>query len=224
MERFKGSIRVHPRRFFGSIDNERSGYHHDSTYNQHGKPNGIVTCRNLTGRNKTQYEGKQWTAKTKAADKPHQTVATLTDTERTTGFLHPITQCDCTREHQHIHNQVKDNCQLWQNLIETLYGRHNHEQQAQECNSQALNQQDIFLHTQLICFLEERRQITGFANGKDTFWRTGHPCQYACQHAESQCNCDNRRQPRSINKLEIVVKTDQQTLSQVNVLLRDNDT
>ena len=36
----------------------------------------------------------------------------LTDTERTVEFLHLITQCDSSGEHQQVHNQIKNNCQL----------------------------------------------------------------------------------------------------------------
>ena len=75
--------------------------------------------------------------------------------------------------------------------IITNSDHHNHEQEAQYGYGYTLNIKYVLLHSQLVCLLEERRQITRLAHCKDTFGRTGNPCQYTCQHPECQSNGDD---------------------------------
>ena len=108
-------------------------------------------------------------------------------------------------------------------MVETLYGRHHNEQQAEQGYGKALDQQNVFLYAVGVGLLEEGRQITCFAHCEDTFGRTCHPGQHACQHTECQSHGDDRRQPRSMDILEVIIKAYQQTLCQVDVLFGNDD-
>ena len=112
MEGFEVSIRINPSRFLASVNDERSCHNNDGTDNQYGEPDCIATRRNLTGRDKAQDECQQRTTETESADEPHQSITTLTDTERTVQLLHLVTQYDSSCKHQHKHDKVKNYCQL----------------------------------------------------------------------------------------------------------------
>ena len=69
-----------------------------------------------------------------------------------------------------------------------------------------LDQQNVFLYAVGVGLLEEGRQIACFTHCEDTFGRTCHPGQHACQHTECQSHGDDRRQPRSMDILEVIIK------------------
>ena len=58
MERFEIGIRIYPRWFLGSVDDERSNNDDNCTDNQYGEPNGVATGRNLAGRDEAKNKGK----------------------------------------------------------------------------------------------------------------------------------------------------------------------
>ena len=169
MERFKSSRFIFPRRLSHGIDNERSRYHHDTSNHQNGIPHGIATDSNLSGRDEAEDESQQGTQEANSSYQPHQTVALASDTERAIGFLHVIAQIDGCCKHHQIHNEVKQDGELRKNLIEALYRRHYHKQQAQQGHDTSLDKENVLLYTDAISLLEERRQITGTTYGKDTF-------------------------------------------------------
>ena len=105
-----------------------------------------------------------------------------------------------------------------------MYRRHYHKQQAQQSHDTPLDKEDVLLHTDAIGLLEERRQVTGTTNGKDTLRRTRYPCQHTGQDSERQGNGDNRREPRSTDEVKVSVEAHQQALGQVDFALRDDNT
>ena len=192
MERFKSSRFILPRRLSHGIDDKRSRYHHNAPDDQDGIPHGIATHGNLSGRDEAENESQQGTQEAHSGYQPHQTIAFTTDAERTFCLLHIVTQIDGCRKHQQVHDEVKQDGELRKDLIKALHRRHHHKQQAQQGHDTSLDKEDVLLHTDAISLLEERRQVTGTTNGKDTFRRTGYPCQHTGQDTESQGNGDNR--------------------------------
>ena len=192
MKRFEIGRSIFPRRLTHSIDNKRSHHYYDTTNNQYRIPHGIATNRNLSRRDEAEDKRQQRTEEAQSTNQPHQAVSLATDAERTGHILQVVTQVDGSCKHQQIHDEVKQYGELRQDLVEALDRRHHHEEQAQQGHDSALNQEDVSLNTYFVGLLEERRQISRTPYSKDTFRRTGYPCQHTCQHTECQGDSDNR--------------------------------
>ena len=223
MEGFELALLVGPAGFTRRVDDEGSNYHDEGPDNQHREPHGVAAHRDLAGRYETEHEGQQGAQKSQSADEPHHAVAFAADAEGAVALLHVVPQVDGGREHEHVHDEVEHHRELRHDLVETLYRRHHDEEQTQQRDGGTLQVEDVFLYAYLVGLLEERGQIPGAAHGKDTFRRAGHPGEYTGQHTEGECDGNDRREPRGLDEVEIVVESDQQTLGEVDVFLRDDD-
>ena len=74
----------------------------------------------------------------------------------------------------------------------------------------------------LVALLEERRKIACLSYCEDALRRTCNPCQHTCKYSEHQRNGHNRTCPRDVEMSEVVVESDQERLSEVDVLCRDD--
>ena len=150
---FRSGLRVFPGRFAHGVDDERSAYHYHAADDQYGEPYRVAADRDLAGRNEAEDEGEQCSEEADRADRPHQTVAFLAQSERTCRIFHLVAQHDRRREHQHVHDQVEQYGELREDLVERLYRRHYDEQQRQKRYYAALDEQDIALYAVLVAFL-----------------------------------------------------------------------
>lgn len=112
VERLEGCVRVNPTWLLGSVDNERGNHHNKRTDNQYGEPYGIATGGNLAWRDEAQHKCKQLTTESQTTDEPHQAVAAFADAERAVQLLHLVAQGNGSGEHQHVHDEIKNNRQL----------------------------------------------------------------------------------------------------------------
>ena len=164
---------ITPFGFAKRIDNKWKNYHNNSASKEYGIPHCIAAHGNLCRWDKAQHKCQQRAQEANARDYPHCGISAQAEWSLLASTT--VAQYDGRSKHQHIHHKIEKCCELRQYLIERLHRWHNHKEERQECNDNALNKQDIALHSIAIFLLEEWRKIARFTHSKDTLGRSRHP-------------------------------------------------
>lgn len=112
MEWLELHILVFPAWFAHGVDYEWCHNHNYATYDKHHVPDGAAANRNLCRRYEAKYKCQKTAKKTHAGYNPHKRVPFASYAERAAVISHAVSQVDGCGEHQQVHYQIEQNCQL----------------------------------------------------------------------------------------------------------------